>query len=284
MKVLSYLKDKFSELPASKKAVIVVCLIVLIGISAWAGYQVGTNKLGLDQVLHSKGLIIKGKAEEPKDTPNPITGVLFKKSETESWINRLPLAVMVENHTDARPQSGLSKADVVYEALAEGGITRFMAVFLQEDTKMGPIRSARPYYLDWAVEYGAAYAHFGGSPDALDKINQYGIKDLNGLTIGPPTFERTNARPAPHNVYSTTEKLREKADQKGYKKDTDITMWKFLDEKDIPRRDKRPATFSIKLGFNGTAGYNVEWRYNQDTNSYFRFTTGTASINAETNT
>ncbi|HSX58137.1 MAG TPA: DUF3048 domain-containing protein [Candidatus Saccharimonadales bacterium] len=284
MKVFAYLKEKFFALPAFKKAVVVGSLLILIGICAWTGYLIGAGKLGaINQTLFSKGEVISGVAEEPKDTPNPIDGVLFKKSETEAWIHRIPLAVMVENHTDARPQSGLSKAEVVYEALAEGGITRFMAVFLQEDTKMGPIRSARPYYLDWAVEYGAAYVHFGGSPDALDKINQYHIKDLNGLTIGPPTFERTSARPAPHNVYSTTDKLRGQADARGYKPET-ITLWKFLDDKEIPTRDKRPATFNIKLGFLGTYAYDDEWHYNPDSNSYVRFSQGKASIDAETNT
>ncbi len=282
MRALPYLKDKFSQLTLIKKILVILVLLTLVGVSAYGGYLVGSKKiLYKKEALSPKGTLISGKPEEPRNFPNPINGVLFKKSEAEVWVNRLPMAVMVENHTDARPQTGLSKADVVYEALAEGGITRFMAIYLQEESEIGPVRSARPYYLDWAAEYDAAYVHFGGSPDALNKINQYGVKDLNGIYIGAPTFERTNKRPAPHNVYTTTQKLRDQAEKKGYKKGADIVSWKFLDKE--PARIERPEKFSLQLGFLGTFGYNVEWRYNPDTNSYFRFTGGAAHPDAVTN-
>ncbi len=283
MEYLGILKKRFSNLPFSKKLFLGSIFISLLVFSLWAGYNLGYKKLVIkDEALSPRGTIVSGKPEEPIDFPNPINGVLFKKSEAQAWINNLPLAVMVENHTQARPQTGLSKADIVYEALAEGGITRFLAVFLQEDTRIGPVRSARSYYLDWAVEYDAAYVHFGGSPDAISKIKTYGIKDLNGLTLGAPTFERSKARSAPHNVYTTTQKLRERASSKGIKKGSDIVSWKFLDEKNIPARKDRPETFLIKLDFKGTFGYNVEWRYNADTNSYFRFNAGTSAIDNST--
>lgn len=283
MRALPYLKDKFSQLTLVKKMLVVLILLVLVFVSSYGGYLVGSKKvLYKKEALSPRGTLISGKPEEPANFANPINGVLFKKSEADLWINRLPLAVMVENHTVSRPQTGLSKADIVYEALAEGGITRFMAIYLQEDSEIGPVRSARPYYLDWAAEYDAAYVHFGGSPNALDKINQFGIKDLNGIYIGAPTFERTTKRPAPHNVYTTTQKLRAQAEKKGYKKGVDIVPWKFLDKE--PVRTDRPEKFSLQLGFKGTFGYNVEWRYNPDSNSYFRFNGGAAQPDAATNT
>jgi hypothetical protein len=280
MRALSYLKDKFSQLALIKKILVVLVLLVLIGISAYSGYLIGSKQIFYKkEALSPKGTLISGKPEEPKNFPNPITGELFKKSEAASWANQLPIGVMIENHVDARPQFGLSQADVVYEALAEGGITRFMAVYLQNDAKLEPIRSARPYYLDWISEYSGAFAHFGGSPDALDKINQYAIKDLNGLTTGAP-FTRDPNRSAPHNVYVTVSQLRDLATQRGYKKE-DFTMWKFNDKETA--LEKRPASFSLKLGFLGTACYDVEWRYDTVTNSYLRFECGSKHIDALNN-
>ena len=151
MKSFAYLKEKFAHLSAPKKAIVVGLFLLLIGVSAWAGYLIGSEKLeSLDQVISPKGKLISGKPEETR-IANPITGVLYPKKEAEVWQNRVPLAVMVENSTSARPQKGLSKADVVYEALAEGDITRFVAIFLSNSTQVGPVRSAREYYFDWSL-------------------------------------------------------------------------------------------------------------------------------------
>ena len=96
----------------------------------------------------------------PRDQKCPLNGAYFTKGEREVWEKRRPLAVMIENHADSRPQSGLSRADVVYEAVAEGGISRFLAVFYcgaaagsAKPYDVGPVRSARTYFLDWASEY-----------------------------------------------------------------------------------------------------------------------------------
>lgn len=281
MRPALYLKDRFSELKLFKKTLVVFVVLVLVVVSTGAGYLVGIKKINLKKaVVSPKGTIISGKPEEPRNFPNPINGILFKKSEAETWVNRLPLGVIIENHTEARPQSGLSKADIVYEALAEGGITRFLAIFLQEDTILGPVRSNRPYYIDWLSEYDAAYAHVGGSPEGQARVKAYGIKDLDQFRVGSPTYQRSSNRRAPHNVYTTTQKLREAAASRGYKKGADIVSWKFFDEE--PQRELRPASASLKLGFLGTFGYNVEWRYNPETNSYLRFNSGAAHIDATT--
>ena len=92
---------------------------------------------------------------------------------------------MVENSLAARPQSGLSQAGVVFEALAEGGVTRFMALYQDTTpTNVGPIRSARPYFIEWAMGFDAAYAHVGGSPVALSDIKAWNVQDLNQFYYG----------------------------------------------------------------------------------------------------
>lgn len=107
--------------------------------------------------------------ELPKTEECPLNGGLFTTVERGIWEDRRPMGVMIENHIDSRPQSGLSRADVVYEAVAEGGITRFLALFYcgaaAEDVTIGPIRSTRVYFIDWISEYGDSplYVHFGGA-------------------------------------------------------------------------------------------------------------------------
>lgn len=116
------------------------------------------------------------------------------------------LGVMIDNHPDARSQqAGLSQARIVYEALAEGGITRFLAVFntAQELKKVGPVRSARPYYLDWVREYGqSTYWHSGGSPEALTMIKKLGLASTNEFSHGQ-YYWRDKQFDAPHNLFTS---------------------------------------------------------------------------------
>jgi hypothetical protein len=140
-----------------------------------------------------------------------------------------PVAVMIDNAAPARPQSSLQAASVVYEALVEGGITRFMAVFDQGDVKeIGPVRSARQYFLEWLAEYEAAYAHAGGSPEALSNIRRERIHDINGIGSASTAFFRDSTRPAPHNLYTTGMKmfLTTRANNLKYS-DLTLTPWQF---------------------------------------------------------
>jgi hypothetical protein len=140
-----------------------------------------------------------------------------------------PVAVMIDNAAPARPQSSLQAASIVYEALVEGGITRFMAVFDQGDVQqIGPVRSARQYFLEWLAEYEAAYAHAGGSPEALSNIRRDRIHDINGIGSASTAFFRDSARPAPHNLYTTGMKmfLTTRANNLKYS-DLVLTPWTF---------------------------------------------------------
>ena len=195
--------------------------------------------------------------EGTKDKECPINGAKYTKAREDKWTARRPLGVMVENHVDARPTIGLSRADVVYEAVAEGGITRFLVVYLCQDAgDIAPIRSARTYFLDWVSEYGAAYAHVGGAntpgpANALGQIRDYGIKDMDQFGIGFPTYWRGTDKLAPHNVHSTTKKLWDAAearkfgvkDEKGDSWDKNFQKWKFKDDAALESRgDQKPIS------------------------------------------
>lgn len=131
---------------------------------------------------------------------------------------RRPLAVMIENHRKARPQSGLSRACLVYEAPAEGGITRFLAVFLHQDSKtIGPVRSARPYFIDWSLETNSVYVHCGQSWEAFEMINSLNFPTINEMWQ-PDSFWRSSRRGAPHNLYTNSDRLRKVIRRKQWEK------------------------------------------------------------------
>lgn len=149
-------------------------------------------------------------------------------SSTDELVN--PFAVMIDNHPDARPPSGINQASVVVQSPVEGGYTRFMAVFDASTTvpEIGPVRSARPYFVDLAAALHAVYTHVGGSPDALTQItNTPGFHDLNQFFNGDD-FWRDNSRAAPHNVYTSTTLLNQAADAKGFMP-TPFTPWRYQD-------------------------------------------------------
>lgn len=126
--------------------------------------------------------------EKPAPVVPPGTGVMR------------PLAIMIENHNQSRPQSGLDHADVVYEMPVEGGITRFMAIYTRAPGLIGPVRSCREYFVDRALEIDALYVHCGGSPAGYNYISKTKINSIDEIKWGDPFF-RDKTRKAPHNLY-----------------------------------------------------------------------------------
>jgi len=197
-------------------------------------------------------------------------------------INPKLVAVMIENHLDARPQSGLSQASVVYEAPVEANYTRFMAIYPAdvEVKKVGPVRSARPYFLDWLAEYGALpYMHCGGSPDALALIKKRDIFDLNEFYNGG-YYWRAENREAPHNVYTSSEmwnKVLVKQEVDNIVQDS-WTGWEFNTS---TLQLENNLVSKIKIDFN-LKNYNVEWQFNSSTQKLERFVGGNPHLD-ETN-
>jgi len=153
-------KYNFRNIFSSKKTVVIMSFVGLflisIGISLVVFYYLSPK--GVSNLLAGVGKKTKLNIDLPKTEECPINGEMFTEPESEVWSTRRPIAAIIENHLDARPESGLSRADVVYEAVAEGGITRFVVVFYcgaaAEDVKAAPIRSARVYFMNMAAGYG----------------------------------------------------------------------------------------------------------------------------------
>lgn len=202
----------------------------------------------------------------PKTVASPLTGVQVDPELAK----RVVTGVMIENSPEARPQSGLKDAGVVFEAIAEGGITRFLALFQESNADyIGPVRSVRPYYLDWALAFDAPVAHVGGSPDALSQIKSLGVKDLDQFANGS-YYQRITSRYAPHNVYTSIAKLNELENSKGF---TTSTFTGF--SRKSPAKATTPTARSIDLAISSYA-YNVHYDYDVPTNSYKRSEGGEA--------
>ncbi len=191
--------------------------------------------------------------------------------------NKLPItALMIENTPQARPQSGLSQAGVVFEALTEGGITRFMALFQDQlPTYVGPVRSARPYFIDWALGFDAPYAHVGGSPQALSEIQTLNVKNMDYLDY-PSYFTRISSRPAPHNVYTSIPGLNSLESSLGW---TSSNFSGWPRKPDAP--SAHPTVTSINLNLSYST-YNVSYAYDSASNSYDRSEGGVPQIDANT--
>lgn len=274
-------------------------IYVLSGVTSYFAFSILAQSSGEYVVLADPEKSEDGKLSFddslPKTESCPLNGGKLSKQRRTWWEKHRPLGIMIENHEESRPQSGLYSADVVYEAVAEGGITRFLAIFYCQDAgTVGPVRSARTYYLDFISEYGnyPLYAHVGGAnapgpADALSQIEKYGwqaYNDLNQFSIGFPTFWRDYERlghpvSTEHTMYSTTEKLWKEASKRGLTEiDKDKNKWDEDFDKYSFKEDEAeaaPTAQSISLNFwKGYEAYSVEWRYDKATNSYLRFNGG----------
>jgi hypothetical protein len=295
-----------------KKPVLIILAIVVYLATTGASYVLFSKNASAIQLAGGpKGNANAGKTnndyealtfEGEKTEACPLTGVNYSKDQRAWWEKHRPLGVMVENSTDARPQSGTTFADTVYEAVAEGGITRFLLVFYCQDAGIvGPVRSARTYFLDYISEYGSypLYTHVGGAntsgpANALGQIGDYGwngYNDLSQFSIGFPTFRRDQSRngrevATEHTMYSVTNKLWDVGKERGLT-DVDKDGNKWTDNyvpytfKEDAAVGSRPESQSISIAWNDDA-YGVEWDYDKANNVYLRTNGGEKHIDRNT--
>lgn len=214
-------------------------------------------------------------ATKPKPAPvyhSPLTGNVVKnKAETAMPVT----AVMIENSPDARPQSGLKQSGVVFEAIAEGGITRFLVLYQQEKPGLvGPVRSVRMYYVDWLAAFNASVAHVGGSASALAEVRNGNYRDIDQF-FNPGAYWRASDRYAPHNVYTNFEQLDALNKQKGY---TSSNFTGFTRKESKPAES--PTATAISVSISGP-WYNSAYTYNAATNTYNRSQAGAPHLDRE---
>jgi hypothetical protein len=194
--------------------------------------------------------------------------------QTARQANLFAVAIMIENAADSWPQTGLDKANLVIEAITEASIPRFVAIYANDEEikKIGPVRSARLYYLDWIEPFVPLYMHVGGSPEALRKIrsDEYKLIDLDQF-FNAEYYWRDKWRYAPHNVYTSSELIKEAIGAKNLSVPNDFATWKYKKDLEL---EKRPENINDILINYAVKFYNVRWKYNREENNYIRYQNG----------
>ena len=218
--------------------------------------------------------------EETSEENNVLTANVEDKEIQIFKGNDRPFAVMIDNHSDAWPQAGLKNAYMVYEIIAEGGETRLMALFKGVNVeKIGPVRSARHYFIDYAMENDAIYVHFGQSPQAESDIKKFSINDINGIAEDGTTFWRTKDKAAPHNALTSTEKLLKSAKSKKYKTTSNEDSVLNYVKKEVNLENGEDA-ISVTIPHSNLQ--TVKYVYNEESKVYERYARKKAQKDLET--
>ena len=273
----------------------VVAMLALVGVitlgllaaATWPGSPASRERWPVGgRSGEPEGLASSTPTVEPSSAPTPTaspsaTPVLAAAPLTGRLVSpevaaRRPIAVMIDDLSAARPQSGFSAASVVWQAPAEGGIPRYMLVFQDQlPGDVGPVRSARYYYITWAAEWHAVYAHVGGSPQAVATLASQGhgqlVYNADEFRWGGIYFRRITERASPHNAYTDGISLRKMATRIGAKDELQRAAWQFAPDASF---DARPYGGLIRVVYPANT---ITYRYDRVTNTYPRRVTGDTS-------
>lgn len=288
--------------------------LVSTGVSLAAFVFLFKNNSSSDNAKTNNGVISRVDLSKPKTEECPLNGAYFTKEERKFWEERRPIAVMIENSIDARPQSGLSRADVIYEAVAEGGITRFMPIFYcntaSQEVKVAPVRSARIYFINFAMEYGdkPIFMHVGGANNysgsgdtakearALEFLETIGWKVPRGNDFDTtydsayPVFWRNYERlgrevATEHTMMASLDAAYEQAKKRGFGfNDENGKAWneKFIQYKFIDGKQTGSVSEISFDYWDNKQDYSVLWKYDPTSNNYLRLTGGQVHTDLET--
>jgi hypothetical protein len=258
---------KVSTKPKNKKVMIILLVILGVLILGFIGYIVYKRYFVKEKTATTVNI------KKSDKIANGLDGTLV----SPDLANRHTLAIVIENHPEARPQVGLDKASIVYEAISEGGITRFLALYGPYNAdKIGPVRSARTYFIDWLSEFNAFFAHCGGNLDALDKVKADNILDLDQFALGDSAYWREPRAgiASEHTLFTSTDKLYNAAKEKNWPMTADFTPYKFL-------KTQTPGTTAGKVTIDfSSASYKVDWTFDSATGNYLRNMAGAAHKDA----
>ena len=245
------------------KILIAILLVLIIAAGALLAMRYFQDQSVGEETLNTK---IENKEEE-------------KKPVTFSGTDR-PIAVMIDNHQNAMPQANLSEAELVYEMIVEYGETRLMAIYKGDDLdKIGPIRSARHYFVDYALENDAIYVHYGESPQAEEAIQRYGLPSINGINESEDLFWRVDDKYAPHNAVTSTKNILEIANREGYRttSNKESVLNYVVDEVNL---DEGQSAIDITIPY---SQYNtVRYEYDEESKTYIRYSRDEKQVDWDT--
>jgi len=255
-----------------RKVVLIVAAILIISI----GSLITVLFLSRKPVVIAKKVTIAKVIKKPEPVVvkyySSLTGIQVADTSISS---QAVTGMMIENSPNARPQSGLKNSGIVFEAIAEGGITRFLVLYQQEKPQLiGPVRSVRLYDLDWLAAFNSSIGHVGGSAAALTEVRNGSYRDIDQFLNGN-SYWRSTDRYAPHNVYTSFAKIDALNAAKGYTSST-FTGFTRIDGKpsDIPTASNVNIVISSAL-------YNSTYTYDKTTNTYARSQAGAPHLDRE---
>ena len=268
------------------KAITVLVIILVAIIAAFVVLSGKNNEL--KKVNRHKNVKQEDVSSE-KPTEDPHKGQA-RSMFTGLWIdedivNKRPYAFMFNNIKNAFPQSGTSEMDIIYEAVVEGGITRLMGITQNiTSDRIGSLRSARPYYVSIAKEYDALYIHIGGSEDAKKKIKELGVADFDGNSgLGNTLIYRDKSIRAPHNAFTSKERIDKVVDSKDYHKEYEGVKDNHFDFYDEVQEIKGDGSASEKINIELSGYAKPYFTYNKEDKLYYRYAFDKEHIDKNTN-
>jgi PBP1b-binding outer membrane lipoprotein LpoB len=199
--------------------------------------------------------------------PSPISGLYYPQELTELR----PMAIVLDNHPSSRWQAGITKAEIVYECEVEGPFTRYLAIFLTESPEhIGPVRSARPYFLTFALEFDAVFVHVGGSNEALLNIRDYQMANISGMTSGEFWRYYDTGKTAPNNMYTAMKNLRDAQSYMNYRQEANYEVWNFSEDP-YPLADIYDSQSVSSFSITYNKDYHVRYDLKEDTGKYNRY-------------
>lgn len=254
----------------TKIAVLIICLLF---INACAKETVTPEQAEPEineEEPEEKPEVDKEEIEEeidPNKVLSPLDGLRYYPEE----LSKRPVAVSIDNHHRARWQAGISQAEIVYEVEVEHPFTRYLCIFLAHEPEMiGPVRSARPYMIYYALENDGIFVHVGGSEDAFSEIKRLKVADVDGLYSGAMWRYNDTGKYAPHNVYTTLESIRNEAKAYGYRDEGNFEGYLF-NEKDVKLSENFETTPSKEVNIVYNYYNTTDYIFNEENNLYLRF-------------
>lgn len=256
----------------NKGIVFLVVILLILVVVAGALLAIKILNGRIDDETLSNGIISlgtdEGKVKEEVKIINTYNGV------------DRPIAVMIDNHKGAWPQAGLNEAYLVYEIIVEGGETRLMPCFKGKDLdKIGPVRSSRHYFLDYALENDAIYVHFGWSPQAESDISTYKVNNINGIVQSSKDFWRVKDKKAPHNAVTSTKNILSMATSKKYRTTSNAKSVLNYKTEEVNLEEGVIAN-EIKIPYSKL--HTVSYKYNEETKKYERYARGVKQTDWDT--
>lgn len=258
-----------------KKSVLAIIVIAVVLIGGLFFYKLGT-KVGENMKENEETALVNEEKEETAKTE--------EKKESNIKIfngNERPIAFMIDNNTNAQPQASLNSTYMVYEIIVEGNESRLMALFKGQDCdSVGPIRSSRHYFLDYAMENDAIYAHLGMSPQADEQMKTFGINNINGQAYdtgaartATSLYWRATHKKAPHNAYTNIPSIKQIAQSKGYSLTSEQdSVLNYVEKEVVLDGENAQVANTITIPY--SSGHKVRYEYDEETGRYTRYSKG----------